>query len=896
MRVHGCGPTPCLFMIVGEGPGWEEAKRGIPFVGRTGKELDTYLDGYRLPAREDIFITNLFREFKGSDYEYTTADVAVDESDLLAELRRVQPRIIITLGRHSTRWFLGDVDMDDVHAMPWVVSGARWGSQHTSSSDDAHLHLGDEEVVIFPIFHPAAGFHNPSIQGCISYGFEQCAQFLESDTIRPRRLYDDPHAGKEIYIEDASARLSIDPRQPLALDTEGTPARPWSLQYSQAAGSGVLVRDLRRLTEALARHPSRLIFHNALHDLSMLQAMGVDTRGLRFDDTMVKAYLLQVEPQGLKALCVRHCNMRMQSYDDVMGDMGNILALDYAVSLAECEQVDYAIRQQAEFEQINQTPLVDKQGRVKHDKQGHIKYRQTRVLPAVPKTPLHKAAERIIRSNRPRTLWLDQKPEVVAAGIACLGPLPEPTLDHVAPTVARHYACRDADGTVRLNAELDRRLDAMGLREVYELEMSTYPFIARMAQVGIKPDLTHFARLSTHIADELACVQIVLDDHIGAPGFNANSGDQVAAYIFDTLGLEGLKKTREGRYSTNDKVLEALERAHPEYPVLSTIRTYRELYKLKHTFVDSIPDYVHRWPHDERIHATFRTTRVVTGRLASSDPNLLAQPVHGALAKEFQRGWVADDGHVFGSWDLSQIELRVLAHLSQDPYMLAVYRGEVRGKDGKAIDLHAALAQRIFGVPPHLQDKSKHRLPAKAINFGIPMGMTEKGLTVELRKNGLMVSESEAKAWLDETLDTYRGVRTYQQAKIAEARRNGYIRCLSGRIRYIGGIKSPHPEIREEAERFAFSTPIQEGAQLVMKTNEASIWKDILVPLWRQGRWIEPILQIHDDIKMEMDEGLAQDVHPMMVAAMTTSYTGLSVPIETSGEWGRNLRDMEGFA
>jgi DNA polymerase-1 len=188
----------------------------------------------------------------------------------------------------------------------------------------------------------------------------------------------------------------------------------------------------------------------------------------------------------------------------------------------------------------------------------------------------------------------------------------------------------------------------MGLRDVYELELGTYPLIDRMSYVGIKPDLPHFAAMSEDLQFEIDALRTELCRTTGIADFNANSGDQVANYLFGSLGLEGYKRTSEGRYSTNDKVLEALEKEHPEIIDLQTIRSYREVYKLKNTFVDRIPDFVRRYPFDGRVHATFRTTSVVTGRLAASDPNLLAQPKHGQFAKRFRRGWIAADGHWLG--------------------------------------------------------------------------------------------------------------------------------------------------------------------------------------------------------------------------------------------------------
>jgi hypothetical protein len=313
-----------------------------------------------------------------------------------------------------------------------------------------------------------------------------------------------------------------------------------------------------------------------------------------------------------------------------IGDVGNDLARDYLVWILDAEVADYEKAQQEELERIQSSPLLDAQGAPKRDKAGNIRFRRVTKLPALPKSPLHKAAGRILQSKRPRQLWNDQVEDILVAGYRRLGALPEATLDHVPAAVAVPYGCRDADGTGRLKPEYSRRIDQLGLRSVYELELATYPLLDRMQQVGIKPDLEHFEGLSNLLGYEIGQIQRQLEAQTGRPGFNANSGDQVAAYIFGTLNLEELKQTSSGRGSTNDKILEALEREHPEHPVLSTIRTYRETYKLKNTFVDRLPDFVNRWPFDGRIHTTLRTTRVVTGRLAASDPNLLGLSWSGA--------------------------------------------------------------------------------------------------------------------------------------------------------------------------------------------------------------------------------------------------------------------------
>jgi DNA polymerase-1 len=270
--------------------------------------------------------------------------------------------------------------------------------------------------------------------------------------------------------------------------------------------------------------------------------------------------------------------------------------------------------------------------------------------------------------------------------------------------------------------------------------------------------------------------------------------------------------------------------------------------------------------------------------LAASDPNLLAMPNHGKFAGRFREGFVSGDGHVLGSWDLSQIELRVLAHLSQDPVLLNAFR--------TGQDLHAKLAQRIFGGVEADHKKGTTRLAAKAINFGIPMGMTNIGLCIELKKNGVDVTEDDAQRWLTETMALYGRVPEYQQEQIGLAKAQGFVTTLLGRRRYVGGIRSSDGATRSEAERFAFATPIQGSAQDVMKTAEKHIWEDIILKRQDQGQWIEPLLQIHDDIILECDERIIKDVNPEMVWAMTQTFKGLSVPIETSGDYGYSWGDM----
>lgn len=614
----------------------------------------------------------------------------------------------------------------------------------------------------------------------------------------------------------------------------------------------------------------------------MMRALGLPT-DLEFDDTMVMAYLLQLEPQGLKQGALRLCNMQMQSYQDIMGDADNRLARSYLTWL--WERAVFRYEAECEQELVNRLRAG----------------RRCKVIPKLPKPAFLKAIERCLSSPRPRGLWEDQDEAIVSEGVRTLGFVPEASLSHVEPAKAIWYGCRDADATIRYRDQLWPRIEAMGLEDTYRLEMATYPLIDRMAQIGIKPDVDYFTRFGVQLGEEIADLRTELELLTERPGFNANSGDHVAEYLFSTLGLPVGKLTESGRGTTDKKYLKDLEFSYPEYPQIGVIRTYRERYKLKHSFVDVIPTLIKGWPHDGRVHVEFRTTRIPTGRLAASMPrgfpkyNMLAQPKRGKHAKTFRKGWVAEDGHWLGSWDLSQIELRIGAHLSQDPYMLAIYRGEIRNPDGSPIDLHAGLGQRIFGVPKRDQTVEQ-RTSAKEINFGFWMGQTAKGLKVSLRSNGVMVSEGDAQLWLDEANKTYAGAQPYKDRMIEQARQQGFVRCLSGRIRYIGGITSKDDRIREEAERFAFGTPVQEGAQWLMKQAEARLWADLNY-FWKRGRWVEPLLQIHDDLLLELEDDilLARELHTAMVRNLTTIPKGFSVPVETSGDYGRNWAEMTSF-
>lgn len=890
-RVNGEGATPNWFCVIGEHPGRAESVSGRPFSGAVGKEIDRFFNGARLPDRHDIFLTTWIREWCGEDGTYLQADYDRDEPLLCDELRQASPTVIVTLGRHITRWFLGDVDMDDCHGFAWNLP---------ADSPRRVLFQDPDSVVIFAGFNPGAAFRNPALASAVAYDFANLEAFV-AGRLPVRRLYDDPFPTPD--YRDLTSAEEVDHAcrngiVRISTDTEGWPSNPWSVQLSTVAGTASVIRA--RNKEALSRfvwwvqtHPYRFrfVFHAALHDLAMYRAMGIDVRHITFDDTSIMAYNLQVEPVGLKPLCVRFAGMAMQSYDEIMGDAGFQLAQDWLLSAHDCEEAEWMAARQAEFDRLTTTPYTNKAGKV-------VAGRKLKVLPKLPKAPLFKSIERCLRSKDPRKLWADQTIDRQVEAFPKYGEMWEATLDHVPLDKALHYAARDADGTGRIEPILRDRLKANNLEPVYEADLATVPLIDRMQQIGIKPSLPHFAALSKSLENELIDQRVALADLLvcadvfdldSALQFNANSTYQVGDLLYKRFNLPILKETEGGDPSTNNKILEALQKS-PDIPpdaraILVAIRDYRETYKLKHTFTDRVPDYVNRWPFDGRIHTTYRITRIPTGRLAAADPNLLAMPKKGRFATAFREGFVAEFGHLLTSHDQSQIELRGLAHLSRDAVLLAAF---IEG-----LDLHAKLAQRIFGGKEADYKKGMQRTAAKAINFGIPMGMTNIGLCIELKKNGLDVDEDDAQRWLDETMALYASVPIYQQEKQAEARRLGYVTDILGRRFYLGGIRSTDRATRSEAERQAGALPIQATAQEVMKCAEKYVWNEIILPRQARGEWIEPVLQIHDDLILEVAEELVADVHEEMVVAMTQAPAHmLCVPLATSGDCGASWGAM----
>lgn len=418
-----------------------------------------------------------------------------------------------------------------------------------------------------------------------------------------------------------------------------------------------------------------------------------------------------------------------------------------------------------------------------------------------------------------------------------------------------------------LRAPLEQRLNEQQLRTVYEeIELPLCRVLAQMEDLGILVDraaLETFGRmLDTRIEKE----EQMIYELAGEP-FNILSPKQLGVVLFEKLQLPAIKKTKTG-YSTNAEVLEKLQREHP---IVRRVLDYRMLTKLKSTYADGLLKVI---AEDGRIHTTFQNTVTATGRLSSTEPNLQNIPVRTELGSEIRKMFVAQPGWVLVDADYSQIELRVLAHIAEDPHMKEAFLG--------GEDVHAVTASQVFGVPLS-EVTSLQRRNAKAVNFGIVYGISEFSLADDIG-----VSRKEAKAYIDAYLEKYSGVRAYMHEIVEQARRDGYVSTLYGRKRWIPEVHSSNFNVRSGAERIALNTPIQGTAADIIKLAMIAVER-ALREAKLQARLI---LQVHDELIVECPAEEAILVS-QLVAEQMQKVADLAVPLVAEAKFAKSWYDAK---
>ncbi len=446
-------------------------------------------------------------------------------------------------------------------------------------------------------------------------------------------------------------------------------------------------------------------------------------------------------------------------------------------------------------------------------------------------------------------------------------------MDEVPIAQVAPYAAADVAVVLRLipvlQAEMERRGVAHLLRD---LEMPLVPILAHMEMAGVAVDLGQLQRLEADLRQRLAALEARIYDAVGHP-FNLNSPQQLAQVLYDELGLRpppGTRKTSSGRYTTAADVLEAMRHQHP---VVAWILEHRELSKLLHTYVVALREQIH--PQTRRIHTTYNQTGAVTGRIVSQNPNLQNIPVRTPLGREVRRAFVAAEGYRWLSVDYSQIELRVVAHISGDENMIAAFRA--------GQDIHRATAAAIFGVPLDQVTPEQRRL-AKAVNFGLIYGMTPYGLS-----QAVGISQEEARAFVEAYFARFPKVKDYMERTLRQAYQQGYVETLFGRKRYFPELQNPdiHVNARRRAEREAINAPIQGTAADILK--KAMIAVDQALRQTDLGARL--LLQVHDELDLEVPAATVERA-AVLVKNTMEGVVDLAVPLVADVKIGPNWDEL----
>ena len=433
------------------------------------------------------------------------------------------------------------------------------------------------------------------------------------------------------------------------------------------------------------------------------------------------------------------------------------------------------------------------------------------------------------------------------------------------PKEVYEYAAEDADITLQLKNKLEPELKQQGAEKLfYEIEMPLMPVLAEMEMTGVCLDTDSLAETSKQLTQRMLDIEQRIYELAGEH-FNIASPKQVGDILFDKLKIiDKAKKTKKGQYVTSEEVLQQLRHKHE---IVGLILDHRGLKKLLGTYIEALPKLIN--PRTGHIHTSFNQTITATGRLSSSDPNLQNIPIRGEDGKEIRKAFIPEPGCLFFSADYSQIELRVMAHLSQDPQMIEVFR------EGK--DLHAATAANIYKKPIEEVTRDE-RTKSKRANFGIIYGITVFGLAERLD-----IPRDEAKMLIDGYFDTFPQVHDYMEKSKEVARQQGYVTTLFGRRRYLPDINSANSVVRGFAERNAINAPIQGTAADIIKVAMIHIFQRFKT----EGIKSKMILQVHDELNFSVYPDEKEKVEHIVLEEMQNAYQ-MAVPLVADSGFGEN--------
>lgn len=880
MRVNPIGPVPCRIMGIGEGPGIEESETGIPFVGKSGLLLDSALFHNGIP-REAMYLTNVVKERltdkSGRDRAPTDQEISEAWPELEQEIREVDPEFILLIGGTAVKAVYSQLWLDAHHGQffPYREFGRqepRWA---------------------LPSFHPAAGLHNPALSPHFSHDVERFCHGVKTRDLT---------AGIPWWHPGSWQPKSGFHRQPVvlggrvAVDTEGTPGNVFCVSYSGVRGEGWVAKpELVLFHERL-----EITLHHALWDMAVLDSIGRLGYDWDIHDTMLMAYVLQVEPQALKDLVARHLGRNRPEYKDLIRP--------------HHERKLWVVTEDAKtYYDITDEQLKGLKKRVKDlgnkkDSAGDWVELETiskELLPACEEVKdQYKWAYSAIRDREAgKTVNLENR--FSANKI----PIPHTDLNDVPQEEWVPYAADDATDTLLISDILNPKIDAMGLRGVYDMDRAVLPLLFEMQKNGLPVNVGSVLELKDEFDAEIQTHSRIMSDVSSQTRpeleFNPRSTADIADVLLG-LGRSTKRRTRGGDTSTDDRALSLMladietrkglgsrfitESDLKAERFIGALQEVRELSVYSGTHCNGILEFLRP---DGNLGYKWKYTRTVSGRFSTEDFNVLNIPTRTERGKRVRKCFEAPGGWVIASADLSQIELRVAAHLSQDPAMLEAFRND--------LDLHSVTTSLLFGIP--LDQVKLHpakRYAAKTINFAILYGISAQALFEQLRVAGITEFDLRAcEGLILEWFRAYKGVRGYFDGVLASTRRDGYVRDMWGRIRYLPNIYLPGDDwrgrqLRAEAERHANNLVIQAGATGIIKRAMSSLWRAVLRPMLRSGVdvFIRPLLQIHDELLFLVRKGCEDLAENLVRCAMVEDGDWFSVPLKSDWATGANWGEV----
>lgn len=900
--VPGQGSLSAPILLVGEAPGEWEDVRGRPFAGNSGKELDNYLRRAGL-HRSACYVTNAVKCRPPLNRTPRPHEAAVCREHLAREVAAWSGSVVAALGAVACEAFLGPSDLDKLHGIP------------QRATFDCAPFGPVRELVVVPMYHPAYGMRATSKMGVIA------ADYRALKAVRAGRLAPEDHADPipavdYRLVEGADGALVPWAGEAWAfVDTEtAADGSPWSFQVSYRPGwarMGMAAdEDAVALFGAVLADPAvTTVLHNAKFDLRVLGEMGIQPA--RWADSMVAAYLLQDQPQGLKPAAYRLAALEMRSYRQVTAaatnaKLGDLFGLFACLEWPDPEPVEEwspepkkrwlhrtelvpctarkkdAIRcpvgcEPRKAADPDACPIcqgrgwywekVTRAGRevVPGTEKGHWKLRQPQNLGRLLRRLVDDLADPD-KDADPWDRWTKyDKPQRDMVEEFWGEPIRPADLSEVEPAAAIEYACRDADATARCWPVLWSEVQARGMAPLHDLDMAIAPLILRMERVGMLLDLEALADLSAYYKGEMDRLEVEINQALGRE-LNPGSNKQLAEYLYLELGLEPPKTTPSGEPSVDEEALKLLRHAAP---LVDKVLAWRGYSKNRGTYAEALP---RRAGKDGRVRADILTTRTVTGRLAVKEPNLQNIPTRSEEGKRIRACFVAGPGRRLCSGDYAQIEMRVAASAGEDAELLDIFNS--------GQDFHSMTASKMFGVPLEQVDKLKHRYPAKRIGFGILYQMSALSLSEDMALEGHPEwTEPKCEKLIRDWFNTFHGVRRYFDARKAEARRHQRVTDIFGRQYPIPETRSAIKRIVAAGLRQACSYPIQGAAQTVMKFGMKA-----LVPVyekWRgRGYYCEPLIQIHDDLVSEVSEDIVDEFKADFKEAMEGAVD-LPCPLES---------------